>query len=287
MNQKKWIAAAFGATDAVTSPLDAVETEALARNIEKLLGCEIEHARRIGTASAARARAVERLRRAPLPAPALIVPADAGVLALPFTTEAVLLLNSIRRPMLIESTSETRILEPLFAGRAELVTSDVMLRRNRDAGPRPLFVTFPDHHLTSDGTTRTVPFLGSAHHFSLVELLLLVRGAAPIVTMRAANGHLQLVAWDAEVDRSSVSEAHALAFVRWLAEQVESVIRSKPECVLSWRAIAQCSASAVRQRRIMDGRLLQALVRVGPTLPTDIRARALARLRLIEEGDAA
>ncbi len=291
MRRRKLIAAAFGDSAAAT-PADFMETGAVTRDVERLLGCDNGEARRIARESVVRLSALGQLSAgAPLPAAPLSPPDRAGILALPFTTDAVLLLHSIERPMLIEKTPLTRSIEPLFGKRAELVTSDMLLRRNREAGARPLFVTFPEHHLTSDGTTRTVRFLGGEHHFSLLEVLLLVRGAAPLVTLRAAAGGLELVTFDAPIDAAAVREADALAVVAWLAENIESVIRFAPERVLSWRGMAPRTAAAMRLRRAMDARLLQALVRAGGALPEEVRTRYVARLRSIEElqreGDAA
>jgi hypothetical protein len=287
MRERKLLECLFG-DGTPASRLDIVEYDAVAHDIERLLGVELDDAKRIAMTCVARAAAIPHLGvRTKLPPPPALPPHNAAILALPFTTDAVRILRAIDRPMLIEKTSLTRALEPLFEGRAELVTSDVMVRRNREGGPRPLFITFPDHHLTGDGTTRTAPFLESDQHFSLLELLLLIRGAAPLYTMRIDNGELRFVEFTSPIDPATPTEADANAVVLWLARNLESVVRYAPERVLSWRAIALRTSAAMRVRRTMDARLLQALVRTANALPPDIRTHTIERLRAMEEGDAA
>ncbi|MFP5245256.1 MAG: hypothetical protein ACLGH0_01085, partial [Thermoanaerobaculia bacterium] len=197
----------FGTVDPGTSPLDSTETGYLARDVERLLGCDIAQARAIANASAWRLHTLELFaRRRPRNGAALIAsatpsPADLSllaslersadpyVLALPYTTDAIALLAHLvkrtRRTVIIEQTLLTQSLAPLFPA-CEFATPDAIARRNRTRDERSshaVFVTFPDHHLTLDGTTRPVTFLGSQFQFSLSEVLLYVRGASPIVTL--------------------------------------------------------------------------------------------------------
>jgi hypothetical protein len=254
------------------------DEELLARDVQRLLGCDADASRAIARASAAAARKprgfVGQTLLSVRPKASLQVPDDAAILALPFTTDALAVLGGVRRPMLIEQTPLTSTL-----GRTDVVTSDVLVARNRER-VKPLFVTFPDHHLTADGTTRAIPFLGDDHHFSLLEVLLLARGTAPLVTLRAEGEALSFVTYDGpRIER----ESDALALLHWLAANLESVLRFAPSHVLSWRSIAQRSAAAVRTRRVLDGHLLQAMIRVRSGMPSTVRGWALERLRSIEE----
>lgn len=295
----------FGVVDAATTPLDALESGYLARDVERLLGCDPETARSVANASAWRTATLDTLaRRRPRNGAAMIaaatpLPADLGllarleesdhpyVLALPYTTDAIALLAHLvartKRTVIIEQTLLTQSLMPLF--RCDFATPDVMSRRNRmrdEHTSRAIFVTFPDHHLTLEGTTRPVTFLGGEFHFSLAEALLYVRGASPIMTMRAEREGYVLDAYDAPVDPAVVLERDALAVVEWLAARIESVVLAAPAKVLSWRSIAQRTTAAARVRRILEGRMLQALVRIGP-IPHATRTWAMDRLRTIEE----
>jgi hypothetical protein len=295
----------FGVVDAATSPLDALESGYLARDIERLLGCDPEHARAVANSTAWRTATLDTLaRRRPRNGAAMIAaatPLPAGldlltrledndhpyVLALPYTTDAITLLAHVvartRRTVIVEQTLLTQALMPLF--RCEFVTPDVMIRRNRtrdERTARAIFVTFPDHHLTLDGTTRPVTFLGGEFHFSLAEVLLYVRGASPIVTLRAEQSGYVLDAYDAPVDPAVVREQDALSIVEWLAARLESVVLAAPAKVLSWRSIAQRTSAAARVRRILEGRMLQALVRIAP-IGDQTRSWAMDRLRSIEE----
>lgn len=297
----------FGVADVRTSPLDTLETGFLARDIEHLLGCDHDQARAIANAAAWHMTGLDLLARrqlrngAAMIAAATQAPADLGlltrleandhpyILALPYTTDAIALLAHLvartQRTVVIEQTLLTKALMPLF--RCELATPDVLIRRNRmrdERTAREIFVTFPDHHLTLEGTTRPVTFLGGEFHFSLTEVLLYVRGASPLVTLRAEQGGYTLEAYDAPVDPQAVREQDALALLTWLAARVESVVRAAPEKVLSWRSIAQRTSAAARVRRILEGRMLQAFVRVGP-MQEETRGWALGRLRAIEESN--
>lgn len=296
----------FGVVDAATTPLDALESGFLTRDIQRLLGLELDEARAVANAAAWRTARLESLaRRRPRNGAALIAaatpsPADLApllqletsdhpyILALPYTTDAIALIAHLvartKRPVLIEQTLLTQTLMPLFRG-CELATPDVLIRRNRMRDERTapaVFVTFPDHHLTLEGTTRPVTFLGGEFHFSLAEVLLYVRGAAPLVTMRAGNGRYVLDTYDAPVSADAVREADALGLLEWLAARVESVVRAAPANVLSWRAIAQRTSAAARVRRILEGRMVQALIRMGP-IHEEARSVAMDRLRVIEE----
>jgi len=303
----------FVQVESTTSPFDAMESGFLARDVARVLGCDAEAARGIANAAAWRMATLDRLsRRKPRNGAALIAatipsPADLELLtrleshehpyllALPYTTDAIALLAHLvtrtRRTVLVEQTLLTQTLMPLFP--CEFAMSDVLTRRNRTrdaATARSIFVTFPDHHFTLEGTTRPITFLGNEFQFSLAEALLYVRGASPLVTLAHRDGRFQLDAYEAPVDPQAVREQDALALVEWLAARIESVVRAAPASVLSWRSIAQRTTTAATLRRVLEGRMLQALVRVGP-LTESTRRWALDRLRSIEggykEGEAA
>lgn len=242
------------------------DDELVAQNIARLLGCGITQARETGRTAALHSR---RIGRSPLQ-----VPETAAILALPFTADALALLANVRRPMLLEQTLLTQAL-----GRADVAAPDVLIRRNRDA-EKPLFVTFPDHHSTPDGTMRPVTFFGETHHFSMLEPLLLARGTAPLVTLTVEEGALTFATHPAP---SVAREDEALDVLQWLATHLQTVIAHAPERVLSWRLLVQRSAAALRMRRVLDGRLVQALVRLHGQLPGEKKAWALERLRTIEE----
>jgi len=295
----------FNGVEARKSPLNALDTGFLARDIERLLGCEHDWAYAVAIASAWRSKRLDALgRRRPRNGAALIAastpsPADLGlltrledgdhpyILALPYTTDAIALLAHVvtqtRRPVIIEQTPLTHTLMPLF--QCDFAKPDMLIRRNRardDRAARAIFVTFPDHHLTVEGTTRPMTFLGGEFHFSLAEGLLYVRGARPLVTLRAADGGYVLEAYEAPIDAAAVREQDMRALLEWLATRIESVILAAPSKVLSWRLIAQRTSAAERVRRVLEGRILQALVRMGP-IAEETRSWAMVRLRGIED----
>lgn len=296
----------FAHVETKNSPFDAMETGFLARDVGRVLGCDPEMARSIANAVAWRMTLLERLARSnprngarsianAIPSPVDLDPLmrlesrdHPYILALPYTTDAIVLLAhlalSTRRTVLIEQTPLTQALKPLFP--CEFATPDEITRRNRmrnESTARSIFVTFPDHHLTLEGTTRPVTIFGKEFQFSLAEALLFVRGASPIVTLHQHEGRFLLETYDAPVDRQAVREQDALAIVEWLAARIESVVRAAPMSVLSWQTIAQRTSTAATLRRVMEGRMLQALVRLG-TLNESTRQWALDRLRTIEAG---
>jgi hypothetical protein len=294
----------FDGVEATKSPLNALDTGFLARDVERLLGCDRDQAYAVAIASAWRSRRLEALaRRRPRDGAALIAaatpPPDLSlltkledgdhpyILALPYTTDAVALLAHVvtrtRRPVIVEQTLLTDTLVPLF--KCEFARPDILIRRNRardDRASRAIFVTFPDHHLTVEGTNRPMTFLGGEFQFSLAEAMLYVRGASPLVTLRAVNGGYALDAYDARIDPAAVREQDMRALLEWLAAGLESVILAAPAKVLSWRLIAQRTSAAERVRRVLEGRVLQALVRMGP-IAEETRSWALGRLQTIEE----
>lgn len=311
----KVCAAAFDSTDETPDTPGLLEDFPVLQELQRMLGLEgIAAAQAIKHASYQRALALDTLaRRWPRKALAAIAaqklaPLDLRlleeaqrqeapfVLALPLSTDALIVLARIlQRPRqqtwVVEKTPLTQLLlEPILggAGNVECVTPDVLIRRSRmreATGHRWVFVTFPDHHLTLDGTTRPVQFLGGPHHFSLVEPLLYARGASPILTLQRGEKCLQLASYARPVDRAAFRESDAQDLLQWLAEQLETVIRSAPTKVLSWRELVKQTSEALRLKRIMDGRLVQALIRTGGDHfgVSEARQQALARLRQIEE----
>jgi hypothetical protein len=220
------------------------------------------------------------------------------VLALPFTIEAVTLLDELsRRTRRILHIERTPLAEPILRAiaernpdRVELHSPGELIRRNlspRAPGARgTVFVTFPDHHWTGQETSRRVPFFNEDHWFPLVESLLLVRGVSPILTLapRDKEGGRGLV-W-AEYHRTTTERPVTEEGVReplvWLASCLEATMRACPAAVLSWNLVTARSARAQTLANLLDQSLAVGFIRAwhasDPIAPRQLLAEFLEGL---------
>lgn len=177
------------------------------------------------------------------------------LLALPFNRPALQLLRQlpgkvqapiviVESPPLHECLARWRL-----PGTALTLCSvtEAIQRVKAGAGAAPaLYISFPELHRRSVGTTASVLFLGQPTLFSLFEPLLCLHGLKTLVTMAldttTAGPALVLgplsTASVAVPDRS----AAPAALLRWLVGQLQTMARTLPEQTLSWPQLYRSSA---------------------------------------------
>lgn len=228
------------------------------------------------------------------------------VLALPFMVESMTLLNDLSRwTQRIVRVETTPLVETLLRAVAEARPDRVELRSPRElirenlspgipSARRTTFVTFPDHHWTGEATSRRVPFFGEDHWFALLEPLLLLRGAAPILTLVPGRdereGDLVWAHYGGTTTEGPVTEAGAREPLVWLASCLEATMRSRPASVLSWRVVAARSVRARASANLLDRNLAAGFIRAWraavPLGPQPMLAEALERLERGRPDDA-
>jgi len=121
---------------------------------------------------------------------------------------------------------------------------------------RTVYVTFPDHHRSSEGTSRVLPFFGLDHYIPLTEPLLYFRGVSPVVTLEAGR----LVRYEAQ-PHDPVIEEDAAALLRWLIDRIETFARTGSDELLGWAAMSQRRCDNVRLSRAVHARMIEAFLR--------------------------
>jgi hypothetical protein len=262
------------------------DTRVAAQNIASALGCSTD-------AATARALDVERLLRrhrelASHPRQALEallaiedpLPADDWrwlrakrngpfILALPLTLSALSIIARLVRSgehfLCIEETSVTstllRFLGELYRGsHAMLMPASMQIRHRRMTAAeelaRVIYVTFPDHHRASEGTSRVLPFFGEEHYVPLTEALLYFRGASPLVTLEAGT----LTRYEVP-PHDPIVEEDATALLAWLTGRIEAFARAGTHELLAWTAMSQRTCDTVRLNRAVHARMVEAFLR--------------------------
>jgi hypothetical protein len=277
----------------VTPPREAVilspETERAALNIAAALGTTAADAERRALrieADLARYRAfsARQALRTFLSAPDPLTAGDwewlqSGergplLLALPLTLPALAIVARLfddgRRFLCIEETGLTagvlRFVTELHRGKRAMLVRAPQQVRHRKTAPSPerertIYVTFPDHHKTTEGTSRIVSFLGGEHYLPVTEPLLYFRGVTPVVTLLpGTDGRLILDRYEAPVS-DPVTEDDATALLVWLARSIESFARAGTHELLAWGAMSQRTCDSVRLTRAVHARMLEAFLR--------------------------
>ena len=214
------------------------------------------------------------------------------VLALPFTVEAVTLLEELsRRTQRILRVERTPLVEPVLRAIAERIPDRIelhspreLIRHNlspRDPAARgTTYVTFPDHHWTGEETSRRVRFFGEDHWFPLLESLLLIRGASPILTFapddEGGGGGPIWAEYSRGLTVRPVTEEAVLEPIAWLASHLESTMRACPSAVLSWTIVAARSVRARASWNLLDKNLTAGLIRAWRAADPLVERRLLA-----------
>jgi hypothetical protein len=214
------------------------------------------------------------------------------VLALPFTVETVTLLEELsRRTHRILRVEKTPLLEPILRvvaermpDRMELNSPRELIRHNLSprvpAARGTTYVTFPDHHWTGEETSRRVRFFGEDHWFALLESLLLIRGASPVLTLApgddACGGGLVWVEYGRGSTKRPVTEDAVLEPLAWLASCLESTMRASPSSVLSWITVAARSVRARASWNLLDRNLTAGFIRAWRATDPIVHRRLLA-----------
>jgi hypothetical protein len=224
------------------------------------------------------------------------------ILALPFAVPSVMEVRELsRRTRRILLVEKTPLSEPIFQaiasetpGGMELLSPGELLRRNLTSrGPtsrRMTLVTFPDHHWTGEETSRPIRFFQEEHWFALLEPLLLIRGAYPILTLSPAEAdggkRLNWVKCSQSLAGRPVTEGAVRELLAWLAARLEATMRTWPTEVLSWgvvpaRAVRARTTEYLLDRSVVAG-FLRAWSAAAPASDRPLLADFLERLDRME-----
>jgi hypothetical protein len=301
----------------VTSPLDPTvlspATQLAALNLAAALGATAADAARRAARIEAdldryRAFSGRQALRTFLSAPDPLASADwdwlrgeqhgALLLALPLSLPSLAIVARLfdagRHFLCIEETALTagvlRFVTQLHGGkRAMLVRAPHQVRHRKTAvapeRERTIYITFPDHHKTTEGTSRIVPFLGGEHYLPVTEPLLYFRGVRPLVTLLPGpDGRLMLERYEAPVN-DPVTEDDATALLGWLAFSIETFARAGTHELLGWGAMSQRTCDSVRLTRAVNARMIEAFLRAWKrddrAIPEDVYLWSVAELERI------
>lgn len=217
------------------------------------------------------------------------------VLAVPFTRTAVRLLLRLAKAgraslVVLETPPVKAALGSAFPAR--FVNAGQMIQAAR-AGGTAVYVTFPDHEVTGDGTMWSINFLGEPHFFSTLEPLLMLRSGLPLFTLEGRPAgldaaptlhHESLCRYS---DTVQVFPDHARAVLEWLARRLEDVLQAAPDDVISWDAVRARSSSARVHAARMHLRACEAILHqwhaAREGLDTERYASALGELSSLQE----
>jgi hypothetical protein len=202
-----------------------------------------------------------------------------------------------RRTQRILRVERTPLVEPILRAIAEWAPDRLELQSPRELirhnlSPRvpaargTTYVTFPDHHWTGEETSRRVRFFDEDHWFPLLESLLLIRGASPILTLAPGDedggGGLVWAKDSRTIARRPVTEEDVREPLVWLASRLEATMRACPAAVLSWSFVAARSARERASRNLLDRNLTAGFIRAwratGPIVHRQLLAEFLERL---------
>jgi hypothetical protein len=197
------------------------------------------------------------------------------VLSLPLTLPALAviarLFDTRHHFLCIEETPLTMLLlgflTELHKGRRAMMAQASGLIRHRRLATqkelsRTVFVTFPDHHRSTEGTSRVVPFFGGEHYVPITEPLLYFRGVSPVVTFApAASGNgLALARYEVRPN-DPVTEEDAVELLTWLMARIETFVQAGTHDLLSWTVISHRTRESFRVNRAVDARMVEAFLR--------------------------
>ncbi len=274
------------------------------------LGMDLTRAHAIATRAAAHQRqvlagprlgrpgaALRRLRRAARRHALPRLPAGPGltVVTLPLTRAAVAFAAGLaqegRELRVLRTAASAAFLEPFLAGhpRARLCGVPELLAHARaaaGAGEAAVYLTFPEHLPPPAGASRTVTLLGEAHQVSVLEALLLGRGAR-LLAADVDRGRARLAECPAALARDSVSEADLDAVAAWVAGCAERVVAAAPAELLTWAYLERQRAGVAERARAISVNSLKGFLRVwraaGAGLPDEVYGWSLAELERLRE----
>ncbi|MFL5383625.1 MAG: hypothetical protein ACJ8GN_13990 [Longimicrobiaceae bacterium] len=276
-----------------------------AETIARALGVDMQAARALAARAARHQRevlldprragpaaALRRLRRetaaGALPAPA--PDARATVLALPLTRAAVALVAGVARSgrtlRVLRTVASEACLRPFLPadGDARLCTAAELLAHARAArSGGATYVTFPEHYLAGGGASRRVSFLGGEHLFSILEAVLLARGARLLAADVEEGARApRLRECPVGLASGTLAAGELDAVVGWVAGCAQRVIAADPAELLTWGAVERHSAEAVLRARVVSLGSLQGFLRAwkaeGAGLPDEVYGWSVAEL---------
>ncbi len=256
------------------------------------------------------AAAVDQRRRLPSEAPsregrqlagqalAAIAAAHANgpcLLALPCHVAALNLLSIIARDpglhmVLVDSPAARSLLDDIVPGHTiERCATHELVKRIKFASPddaNVVYVSFPELHALTAGTTASTVFLGKSCRVSVLEPLLCLSGINTLLTVAAVNdastAHLTIARWDAATFRAE-KHPRPLGFtLGWLWSHLQAVAGAAPARMLSWHALYRASAHCYQIERENQIKQLEAYFEAWKRAPAglDIDTHQLAAARL-------
>jgi hypothetical protein len=183
--------------------------------------------------------------------------------------------------------------------RVELHSPRELIRHNLSprvpAARGTTYVTFPDHHWTGEETSRRVRFFDEDHWFALLESLLLIRGASPILTLapgdEACGGCLVWAEYSRTMAERPTTEEGVREPLVWLASRLEATMRACPATVLSWSIVPARSVRARASDNLLDKNLTAGFIRAwrasDPIVHRRLLTEFLERLERAEPEETA
>lgn len=171
------------------------------------------------------------------------------LLALPFSAPGIELLRALSadaglRLVLIESPTLRAVRDEIpLASRALPVcaTRDAIkqVKAESNRGTRTVYVSFPELHSLSHGTTAPVSFLNKPCRFSVFDPLLCLYGLDTLLT--PAGDGVTLLSWDASTSRHAGQGAAIRACLHWLIGNLQASAAAAPTATLSWHQLYRTS----------------------------------------------
>jgi hypothetical protein len=236
-------------------------------------------------------------------AQAAIVAAHANgpcLLALPCHVVALKMLQLIARDLgvqlvLVDSPAARSLLDELIPGHAiARCATHELIKRVKIASPddaQVVYVSFPELHALTAGTTASTVFLGKSCRVSVLEPLLCLSGINTLLTVAAVNdastAHLTIACWNAAAFRAE-QHPRPLGFtLGWLWSHLQGVASAAPARMLSWHALYRASAHCQQIERDNQIKQLEAYFdawkRSPAGLDVDIEQLAAARLAAMRD----
>ncbi|MBI3283241.1 MAG: hypothetical protein HYZ65_00105 [Burkholderiales bacterium] len=221
------------------------------------------------------------------------------LMALPCHVEALLLLRALAhdaslRLVLVDSPAARTLSDEAFAGRhiERCATQDLVKRVKRAdvEDVQAVYISFPELHSLTHGTTATILFLGKACRVSVLESLLCVSGLNTLLTLGsrddASHPHLMVVSWNRSVFAQNQTRAISVA-LGWLWSHLQAVASVAPAEMLSWHALYRASEHCRHIERENQIKQLEAYFeawrRSPAALSADTHQLALARLAAMRD----
>lgn len=220
----------------------------------------------------------------------------ACLLALPFSLAGLGILEALavdsRLPLILidsPAVSARRVQFHASVNRLPRCQTRDAIKHVKDGagqGEAVIYVTFPELHALTPGTTAQASFLGKACRFSILDPLLCMVGVNTLLTIgysaAVPGARAALVNCDTVAVRSTESAQAMSVLLRWLLGHLETAASSAPDGTLSWPYLYRASMHCYQIQR--DNRIkqldayFQAWRRSSTGMPDSTYQAAMAQL---------